>query len=286
VSWTAWNPAPLVLGGAGLALMLFLRAFLRLRRRSRTDHAGWSRAALFVVALALGTLALISPVDAAGDSYLLSAHMLQHVLIGDVAPALALVALRGPLLFFLLPTSVLRCVARPGRLRQALAVLLRPRISLGAWMLVMTVWHLPAAYDYALAHEAVHELEHGSLIAVGLLAWSQIVDPARRKTLRPTQRLGCMLAMTSFALLLGGILLLTSPLYPAYAHESTRLFALSPSRDQQLAGLVMIGEQLVALGLCAWYLLAQRESSRTVFATPRFGRLTWTPSLDSGKEAR
>src|SRR4029077_4048775 len=137
MSWTTWNPAPLVLGGAGLALVLFLRAFLRLRRRGRKDHAGLSRAALFLVALALGTLPLVSPLDEAGDGYLLSAHMLQHVLIGDAAPALALVALRRPLLFFLFPRTVLRRGARFGPLRRALGFLLRARCSLTAWKLVI-----------------------------------------------------------------------------------------------------------------------------------------------------
>ena len=89
---------------------------MRLRLRGRTDHAGWSRVFLFLVALALGTLALVSPLDDAGDSDLLSAHMLQHVLIGDAAPALALVALRGPLLLFLFPSPVLRLLARVRRL--------------------------------------------------------------------------------------------------------------------------------------------------------------------------
>jgi putative membrane protein len=262
MSWTAWHPAPLVLGGAGLALVLFARAFVRLRRRGRRDHAGWSRAGLFVLAIALGTLPLVSPLDEAGDGYLLSAHMLQHVLIGDAAPALALVALRGPLFFFFLPSAVLRRAARLRRLRRGLAFLLRPRVSLGTWMLVIAAWHIPAAYDYTLTHETTHQLEHVSFIAVGLLAWTQLVDPARRNGLAPAQRFGCMAAMVGFALVLSGILVATAPLYPAYAHQSTRLFALSPSRDQHLAGLVMIGEQLAAVGACAWFLLAAQRSGR------------------------
>ena len=155
MSWTTWDFAPLVLVGAAIALLLFLDAFLLLRRRGRSDHAGWSRAALFVLAVALGTLPFVSPLDEAGDSYLVSAHMLQHVLIGDVVPALALVALRGR------SSSSFR----------------------------LGVWHVPAAYDYALAHPIAHDLEHLSFIAVGLLAWTQIVDPGRRKTLDPAQRL-------------------------------------------------------------------------------------------------
>jgi cytochrome c oxidase assembly factor CtaG len=262
VNWTLWNLAPLVLAGAAVALARFADAFLRLRRRGRTDHASWSRAGLFLLAVALGTLPLISPLDEAGDTYLLSAHMLQHVLIADVAPALALVALRGPLLFFFLPSPVMRRVAHSSRIRSALAFLLRPRVSLAIWALVIGAWHIPAVYDYALTHQTTHDLEHFSFIAVGLLAWTQIVDPARRNTLTPSQRLGCAFAMVAFSVGLGGILLAAGPLYPAYAGQTTRLFGLSPAADQHLAALVMMAEQLGAFALCAACLLPDLGRAR------------------------
>ncbi len=89
---------------------LFLQAFLRLRRR-RPGHAPWTRALLFAAGLALLVLPLVSPLDEAGDERLLSAHMLQHVLIGDAAAVLLVLAVRGPLLFFLLPPALLRPLA-------------------------------------------------------------------------------------------------------------------------------------------------------------------------------
>jgi putative membrane protein len=266
MNWTTWEPAPPVLGGAGLMLLLFTYAFVRLRRRGCRQHATWSRAALFAVAITVGTLALVSALDEAGDSYLLSAHMLQHVLIADAAPALALVALRAPLLFFMLPRQGLRRLARLRPLRRALAFLLRPRVSLAAWMLVIAAWHVPAAYDYALTTQTVHDLEHLSFIAVGLLAWTQLVDPARHNSYR--ERLGCMAAMGAFTLGLGAALMAAPPLYPSYAHQSVRLFGLAPARDQELAGLLMIAEQFTALGVCAWLLLPRRFELRHLLLPP------------------
>src|SRR5262249_61503211 len=101
-----WPAAPAVLVAAAVAAALFAQAFIRLRRRGRSDHAPWTRALLFAAGLALAILPLVSPLDAAGDQYLLSAHMLQHVLIGDAAPLLLVLAVRGPLVFFLLPAAV------------------------------------------------------------------------------------------------------------------------------------------------------------------------------------
>jgi putative membrane protein len=253
---SAWLFERGVLTGAGLALLLFGQAFLRLRRRGRRDHAPWSRAVLFATGVAVATLALVSPLDTVGDSYLLSAHMLEHVLIGDAAPALILVALRGPLLFFFLPAPILRPLARLGPLRALLSFLLRPRVSLAAWAAVIAAWHVPAAYDYTLTHQAVHDLEHASFVFAGLLVWSQLVDPARRGTLTVGRRLTVAAALFAMGTVLADVLIFSfRPLYPAYAAQAERLFGLSPFRDQQLAGLVMTGEQLLSLGTCAVLLL-------------------------------
>ena len=256
---SAWDPAPTVVVGAGVVLALFVQAFARLRGRGRADHAGWSRPLLFLIAVALGTLPLVSPLDEVGDSYLLSGHMLQHVLIGDAAPALALVALRGPLLFFLIPAAVLAPLARLRTLRRLLAFLLHPVTSLVVWMLVIAGWHVPVAYDYALRNQTVHDLEHLSLMVAGVLVWIQIVDPARRRRLSLPQRLGYMLVLSAAGAVLAGLLVSSAaPLYPAYAGDAPRLFGISPLRDQQLAGIVMVAEQLATLGACSYFLLRAR----------------------------
>jgi cytochrome c oxidase assembly factor CtaG len=256
VTWTTWEPAPAIFAGAGLVLLLFLRAFVRLRRRGRTDHAGWSRLALFVAAVALGTLALVSPLHELGDSYLLSAHMLQHVLIGDAVPALALVALRGPLFFFMLPRFVLR---RLHPLRRVFAFSSRPIVAVSIWMVVIAAWHVPAAYDGALPHQTVHDLEHVSFILAGVLVWMQIVDPANRRRLTLAQRFGVMLALSAAGAALAGVLVFSPvQLYPAYAGA----FGIAPLLDQQLAGIVMLAEQVASLGLCACFLAWATRAER------------------------
>jgi cytochrome c oxidase assembly factor CtaG len=281
MNWTSWDLAPLPVVAAAVALALFARGYLRLRRRGLTHDVDSWRMVLFVLALALATLPLVSPLDRAGDEFLLSAHMLQHVLIGDAAPALALVAVRGPLLFFVLPAPILRVLGHRRRLRGTLAFLLRPPVSLALWALVIGAWHVPAAYDYALEHQAVHDVEHLSFLVVGLLVWAQLVDPARRHRLQPSQRLGCMVAMLAFALAFGCFLLATPPLYSTYAEQSVRLFGISPALDQHLAGLVMIAEQMASLALCFAFLLptfSQKASSTRVLpggvdrASPLFAR--------------
>ena len=245
----------MVLVSAALAAVLFAQAFVRLRRRRR-EHAPWSRALLFAAGLALLVLPLVSPLDEAGDERLLSAHMLQHVLIGDAAPALLLVAVRGPLLFFLLPPVVLRPLAAFRPLRAVLSALLVPLVSLGLWAAAILIWHVPSVYDYAAANPAVHDLQHFTFVATGLLAWTQLVDPGRHGRLRQPQRIFFALAMFAIAQPVVDMLLFSSaPRYARYATPADRLLGISPLTDQRLAGAVMMVEQLLTLGTCVALLL-------------------------------
>lgn len=259
-SSASWETPPAVLAGAALAALLFAQAFARLRGR-RPDHAPWNRAVLFAAGLALLVLPLVSPLDGLGDDELLSAHMLQHVLIGDAAIALLVVAVRGPLVFFLLPPSVLKPLASFRPLRSLLRVLMVPLVALGLWTLTIYAWHIPAFYDYAAAHPVVHDLEHLSFVVAGTLVWIQLVDPARHGRLRRPQRVFFALAMLVVTQPLVDVLLFsTSPVYPRY----TGAHGISALTDQRLAGVVMMTEQLLALGICVALLLRPyvRERSR------------------------
>jgi cytochrome c oxidase assembly factor CtaG len=239
---SGWSLSPLVLAATAALLIRFGHAFARLRRRGRCDHAGWDRAALFAAGIALAVLPLVSPLG--GDS--LSGHMLEHLLIGDAAAALLLLAVRGPLLFFLVPPSVARAVARRAPLRTAAGFLTKPSVALAAWACAYAGWHVPAAYDYAVAHGWAHGAEHLSFVAAGLLVWTQLVDPAGRRALSTGGRIALAGALFAGGQVLSNVLLLApEPLFGAYAGDATAL------RDQQLAGLVMMLEQLLALGACA-----------------------------------
>ena len=211
---------------------------------------------LFLLALAIGSLALLSPLDAAGEHYLLSAHMLQHVVIADAAPALALVALRGPLVFFLLPGAVLGALARLRPLRRVLSWLLRPAVSVAAWMAVIACWHVPSLYDVTLRNKGVHYLEHALFVVVGVLVWTQIVDPARRGEPTIPRRLVIAVCLFAAGQILAYVYIFSfHALYPAYAHQDHRVFGWSAVRDQQLAGVVMMVEQLLTLGTASAVLL-------------------------------
>ena len=250
-----WRAEPVVVAGCVLALLLFFHGFVRLRHRGRKDLAGWGRAALFVTAVVLTYLALDSPLDAIADDYLLSAHMLEHVVIGDIAIALAMLAVRGPLIFFLLPAAVLSPLARNRPVRRFLHWLTGPWVALVVWTAAMWAWHVPRIYDYAATHQTVHNLEHLSFVLGGILVWNLLIDPAHTHRLTVPGRI--LLAVAVF--LLGDPVMATlfsgGANYPHYAAQPDRLLGIGPQLDQRLAGTVMLVEQILTLGTCCAVLL-------------------------------
>jgi putative membrane protein len=242
---------------AALAALLFLQAVVRLRRRGRADRAGWDRIALFGAGIAVTLFALIGPLDRLADEKLLSAHMAQHVLIGDLAPALMVTAVRGPLLVFFLPAPILAPLARNARVRTALGTLLRPPVAFSLWAVNLAVWHVPYIYDLALRHEKLHDFEHVCWMICGVLVWTLLVDPGSHRRLSVGGRVALAATMFAAGQILSDVLVFTfSPLYPAY-HGA---YGISAVTDQQLAGIVMMVEQLATLGTCVALLLRPRWS--------------------------
>jgi cytochrome c oxidase assembly factor CtaG len=246
-----WRFDPVALGAAALALVLYGRAFTRLRARGRSDHASIANAALFGTGVATATLAVVTPLDALAEDTLLSAHMLQHLLIGDVAPLLLVLGARGPIALFLLPLAILRHAGRGRPLRRALSVVVRPWVSCTVWSGSLAAWHVPQAYDAALRHPALHVLEHASLFVGGLLLWTQIVDPLRRGSLSVGRRSAVAAGALLAGMGLSEVLLGSAPLYDHYASVTDRPLGMTQASDQARAGLLMMAEQVATFGTAA-----------------------------------
>jgi putative membrane protein len=250
---THWIAPPAVVVLAVVAVALFVQATIRLRHRGRADLAGVGRALLFAAGLALVVIPLVSPLDGVADRYLLSAHMLQHVLIADAGPALLVLAVRGPLGFFLVPAPLLRRLAA---LRPLLRVLVRPDVAFLLWVATILGWHFPSAYDYTLLHPWAHELEHATFVLAGTLAWIQVVDPARRRHLTRGGRALFAFGMFAFGTaVVDGLLFSGAPAYAVYAAQPHRVFGLSPLLDQRLGAVVMFAEQALTVGAALVLLL-------------------------------
>jgi putative membrane protein len=263
---------PTVLIGAAVAATLFATGWLRLRRRGRTDLAGTGKAVLFAAGLLVAVLALLSPLDPVGEEYLLSVHMAQHLLLGDVAPLLIVLAITGPLALFVVPKPVLRVVGRNTGARAVLRFLVRPSTAVIVWVTVTAGWHIPLFFEAALRNEAVHTVQHATFLVSAMLFWWTVLSGRYG-----TAAYGAGLLFVFFIALHGGALgafitIASVALYPTHAERTARV-GLDPLEDQQLAGLLMWvpgGLVLLASGIAlfaAWlslmeHRLARRSSNR------------------------
>jgi putative membrane protein len=273
-----WPFEPMVAAGCVFALVLFFQGFFRLRGRGRTDHASWGRAALFVTSVALTYLALASPISTVGEDRLLVAHMLEHLLLADLAVVLGMLAVRGPLVFFLLPPSVLGPLARSPGLRRFLHRLTGPWVALAIWTASMWIWHLPRLYEHAATSPVVHSLQHLTFLLGGVLVWNLLIDPARRERITIPSRIALAAAVFFLGDVVMGAILDGTLTYPLYDEQPDRVLGLSPEEDRRYAALLMFVEQVLTLGTCIVWLLVrylrQTAEARTETEAGYAGRST------------
>jgi putative membrane protein len=249
-----WTIAPIVL----LALAAYVAIYVWRWRSSRAE--GGPRAApagklvLWVTGVFCLFLALVSPIDRLGEQ-LASMHMVQHLLIADLAPICLTLALTK---------HILRPVTRRiQRLERAAGPFGHPAFGVVAYVGAMWMWHVPLLYEAALEHGSIHVLEHLTFAAAGLLYWWHLLSPIRSR-LR-LGGIGPVLYMASTKILVGflGILLAFSPdvLFHVYevGPDSTR-WSLSPLDDQRVAGLIMALEQSIVMGIALAYLFVRMLS--------------------------
>ena len=255
LSWTLSPPSILAVAALGGAYVTRWRRVRGGRGARAADAPVW-RLVCFSGALLCTLIALVSPVDALAEQ-LFSMHMVQHVLLLDLAPILAILGLTRVLL---------RPITRAVRaLEHRAGPLAQPAFAAVLYIAVIWTWHVPEAYDAALRHPAVHVLEHASFLLVGSLYWWHLLSPIRARL-----RLGGMgpvFYMGATKLFVGalgmGLAFAPAALYPYYAHHA-RVWGLSAGADQSLAGLIMAVEQSLVMGtaLVVLFIAALSESER------------------------
>jgi putative membrane protein len=246
---TDWTADPLQLGLLALVGLAYVRRARTLRRRGQPVPG--RRRFSFAVGLALAFLALASPIHELGEERLFSAHMLQHVLLGDLA-ALALVGgLTGPLLRPVLAVPPI----------ERLRVLAHPLVALPLWAVNLFVWHLPALYEAALRSEPVHALEHVAFFGFGALMWAPVVEVLPGPVWFGTAaKLGYIVVVRLVETVLGNIFFWSGSVFYGTYERAERIWGLSAQADQGTAGAIMMIEgSLVTIGALAWLFLRLGE---------------------------
>lgn len=201
------------------------------QRLGATGGVSTARVTAFMAGLLAAVAALSSPIHDLADSYLLSAHMVQHLLLTLALPPLMLIGT---------PAWLLRPLVRHPLVLAAGRLLTRPGVAFAVFNVTFSVWHVPALYDRALREHGVHILEHLLLIAAAVLTWWPVAGPLPElpRLSYPGQVLYLALQAVPATALGAVITFAPDPLYPWYV-AAPRVVGLSALADQQLAGVIM-----------------------------------------------
>jgi putative membrane protein len=229
IEWIRWTVHPsTVVGIIALGTLYAWRA--RAAERAGEGPTRFQRLA-FASGLLVLFAALNGPIHDLSDSYLFSAHMVQHLLLTMIVTPLLVVGMSAGML-------------RPILARPALASTIR-RITTGAagfaiFNVTLIAWHLPPLYNLAMADHRVHIVQHLCFLAASVLMWWPLVSrvPELPALSRPLQMLYVCLLMIPMSIIGMIITYADEVLYPAY-ESAPRIWGFSPQRDQIIGGLIM-----------------------------------------------
>jgi putative membrane protein len=243
-SWTVHPEATLGIAALALAYGFAIR---------RHPAERW-RIAAFAAGCLLLLVTAVTPLEAL-TFHLLSAHLLQNVILAEWAPALLVLGI---------PATLAGRIARVPGVRH----LTRPPVALGLWLLTYFVWHLPPAYDTALEHPVtLLHLEHVCYLAAGSLLWWPVFQDPPHRLSNAARTLYLFLAFV-LASPIGLLLALAPEAAYDYYVEGGGLWGLRPETDQQIAGVTMAVEQaivfFVVFAVYFFRFLADEERVRSV----------------------
>jgi putative membrane protein len=249
-----------------LFCLLYWRRVRTLAAGGSHPVPGWRQTCFYSGCATIGLALLL--LGQASDE-LLFAHMIEHLLLGDIAALLIVLGLTGPLIA---PILKIRFFDR-------LRVLANPLIAFPLWAIDLYIWHLPVLYQGALEHLGVHILQHTMFLALGINMWMCLFGPLPMPGW--FGNLGKLLYIVAVRLTgaaLGNIFLWSGTVfYPFYLAGDSQ-HHISPVADQNLAGAVMMIEgSLLTIGLFCWLFLRTAREAEERQELLDFARLHGVP---------
>lgn len=260
-----WNFALPVLLPVALYVAIYFWRFRQARREAGGRGAGPKQALAFGASVLVVLVAVASPIDGLGEDYLFSAHMVQHILLGDIAPLLLLLSLS-------------RVIMRPATRRfhaieRRMGHFAHPTTFIVAWLALVYFWHIPTLYNGALEQPVAHGLEHATFFTAGTLLWWPLIQPVpMRHRLTGMQGLLYVFAAKATLGVLGLYLTWSRSAAFDYYNDVPRIWGLTPVSDQNVGGAIMMVEQALLL-LFVFFVLFVRMLGQSEEAERRRERL-------------
>ncbi len=253
IDWYHWHNEPILIGGLVFLGWIYailtgpMRRYLAPMEPYPVRKAFWFYGALLTFYIAVG-----SPLDQIGERLLLSAHMIQHHIMTYGSALMMLIGV---------PAWTVDPLFKKRGFRTLSRFLLHPMTCAILFASVMSVWHAPKLYDWALRDKNIHVIEHVMFFAVSLLYWWPLVSPSVE---RPRSGYGFQmiyLLVTSVLMLpvFAFIAFSDNVLYPTYEYAPRWIDGFMPMDDQLLGAAIMkmgsVAVTLTALVLAfyRWY---------------------------------
>jgi putative membrane protein len=257
--FATWQFDPVLIGGILTVAFAYFLATGPLRGRLSGAPFELGRALTFYSALLLFFVVEGSPLHDLAERYLLSAHMVQHLLLSYVVARLLIVGV---------PTWLWRTMLTHPRVYPISRVLLRPLVTFTVFSIFFALWHIPVIYQAALLNPTLHHIEHLAFLLTAIMLWWPLLSPLEELPRAPyLTRLVYLFTLPIAQLpVFAGITFNPDVVYPIYA-MAPRAFGLTAIADQALAGAIMKVFGLIFFSIpftrifFEWY---QRENGRKV----------------------
>ena len=253
----SWNLDPDVAVPLVTSGLLYAIGLARLwRRAGRGRGITGAQAARFATGWLLLVASLMSPLDALGE-WLFSAHMVQHELLMAVAAPLLVLGRPLEAWTWAMPATWRPTLGRIGHARALRAPWRLLTDPLGAWTvhaIALWAWHVPPFFRAALAHPALHAVQHACFLGTALLFWWAVFGRGVRQP--GGSSLAGLYTTMMHSGALGALLTFAPTVWYGYAAERTEAFRLTPLEDQQLGGLVMWGPGGLAYLVASLFIVA------------------------------
>ncbi len=234
--------APIELAPLVIVAVLYAKRATALAERGKPVPI-W-RQACFAAGLLTIAATLVTPLSDTAEE-LVIAHMVEHLLLGDVATLLLVLGLTGPLLQ---PVLAIRFFDR-------LRFLAHPLVAFPLWIVNFYFWHIPALYDAAYGGAPMHALEHATFVFFGCLMWMPVFGPLPKpQWFTASWKVVYVVAVRFAGVILGNVLMWSGTVLYTIYRPGEREWRLSPVTDQSVAGVIMMVEgTFLGLGLLAWF---------------------------------
>ncbi len=285
----SWSIPPTATFALALTTLIYLRGWLLLSRAGVPFVPLW-RAVSFVLGMLSLWIALASPLDTF-SSFLITAHMGQHMVLMMIAPPLILMG--APLIPLVrgLPIFAAREFAGPFlNWRVATRVgnaLIHPAVALILMGLAMFAWHTPRLYELALSSSAWHEFEHTCFFVASLIFWWPVIQPWPSNPQRARWIVVPYLLIGDLQNTIVSAILVFSDrvLYPSYA-AMPRLFGFPALADQVASGAIMwvVGSTvfLIPATVIAVQCLSSRSGMAMSVGKAETKRFAFVDTFESG----